>query len=112
MIDVRDRLTDRINRARVTVELRRSLRPLAVIAVGALIGLGFWAYLLVHVGKTSFVSTRTVKFTVADASGVVAGRHQVRIKGIEVGTITDTQLVHGQAVLTGHIEKSYGPVYR
>jgi ABC-type transporter Mla subunit MlaD len=111
VIDVHDHITDRLNRARLEVELKRSVRPFVITGIGALIGLVCWGYLLIHMGHGIFGSNFNVAFTVDNASAVVAGRDDVQYKGIRVGTITATQLVHGHAVLTAQIDSKYGPIY-
>lgn len=111
-IDVLDRLTERVTRTRVEVEVRRSLRPLAVIAVGAAVGLACWLFILSNIGAGWFGEEHKVRFAVADATAVVAGRHDVEIKGVEVGTITKTELVGGRAVLTATIRGAHGKIYK
>jgi phospholipid/cholesterol/gamma-HCH transport system substrate-binding protein len=112
VIDVRDRRTERINRARLELELRRSLRPTTVVVLGLLVGLAAAAYIGVHVSRTLFAGTYEVRFAVDDATGVVAGLNEVRLKGVPVGTITRVDSVGGRPVLTAQVKKKYGPVYR
>jgi ABC-type transporter Mla subunit MlaD len=112
MIDVTDHITDRISRARIEIELRRSLRPLVIIALGGAFGLACWIFVLSNINAGVLQGHREVRFTVDDATAVVAGRHDVQISGVEVGTITKAELVDGRAVLTARIRESAGPIYR
>jgi ABC-type transporter Mla subunit MlaD len=112
MIEVRDRRTERISRARIQLEVKRAARPATIVAGGALIGLACALYIGIHVSRTLLSSTFQVRFAVDDASGVVAGLDEVRFKGIPAGTITNVQLVGGRPVLTAQIQQQYGPIYR
>jgi ABC-type transporter Mla subunit MlaD len=112
MIDVRNRRSERINRARLELELKRGARPAVVVAIGALIGLGCALYIGVHVSKTLLASTHEVRFAVADATGVVPGKNPVRYKGIPAGTITKVETLGTQPVLTVQIQDKYGQIYR
>jgi ABC-type transporter Mla subunit MlaD len=53
-----------------------------------------------------------MRFEVADATGVVPGRAEVRFYGVQAGLVTDVQLVGGHAVLTATVADKFGPVYR
>jgi ABC-type transporter Mla subunit MlaD len=53
-----------------------------------------------------------MRFEVADATGVVPGRAEVRFEGIGAGQITDTKLQNGHAILTATVADKFGRVYR
>lgn len=112
MSDLHQHLTDRITRARLKLEARRAARPALVWACGLVVGLGCLTYILTHVAERTFRDTAKVQFRVDTARGVVAGRDEARVKGIEAGTITDVRLDSRGAVLTAEIEDGYGPIYR
>lgn len=115
MSDIRERLTDRMNRARLEAELRRALRPLVVCGVGALVGLGCWYFIASQVGTYGGGESggvRELRFAVDDATGVVAGRHEVRFKGIPAGTIMGVDLNGGKPILKIELYKKYGQIYR
>jgi phospholipid/cholesterol/gamma-HCH transport system substrate-binding protein len=112
VIDVTKRLTQRMSRARAQVELKRSARPLAVLAIGALLGLGAWIAIIANVGSGALQSQYTVRFAVNGATSVTPGRNPVRLHGVEVGTITGVDLVDGRAVLTTKIRSRHGRIYR
>ncbi|HEX6390100.1 MAG TPA: MlaD family protein, partial [Solirubrobacteraceae bacterium] len=113
MTEVRERITDRITRSRVELELRRSMRPLLILAGGVVL----FALCVVFVARNlpgggGLESTRTLRFTVADATGVVPGRAEARFKGIPAGKITHAEYDRGRAVLTVQLQTKRGPVYR
>lgn len=112
MSDLHRHLTDRITRSRLRLELRRSARPTGTILTGVIIGAACLAYIGSHVAAGSVVKTYEIKVQVATARGVVAGRDDVRFKGVPAGTITKVQLVDGKPILTAKIESSFGPVFR
>jgi ABC-type transporter Mla subunit MlaD len=112
MIEVRNRRSERINRARLKLEVKRAARPAVVVVLGAILGLACAVYIGVHVSKTLLASTYELRFAVDDATGVVAGKDPVRYKGIPAGTITKIETVGTQPVLTVQIQKKYGRIYR
>ena len=112
MIEVRDRLTDKLNRARLKLEVKRAIGPLLVALVGVAAALGCAFYILENVAQTAYKLPRA-GFTVSDASGVVGGgRQELRFKGIPAGVIDGVSLEHGQAVIDASLRSSFGPVYR
>src|SRR4029077_15958802 len=111
MIEVRDRRTERINRARLALEAKRALRPAVVVLAGLAIGLACALYIGLHVSRTLLSSTFQVRFAVADASGIVPGLDEVRFRGIPAGSITNVQLIGGQPVGAAQIQDQYAPIY-
>ncbi len=109
---VEERLTDRMSRARLQIELRRSLGPLAILAVGAAIGLFCWGVIAANVGRGALTSTYDVRLAVHDATAVTPGRNDVRIHGVKVGTVTGVELVDGRPTLTLRIDTKDGRIYR
>lgn len=112
MIEVRDRLTERINRARLKLEVRRSAGPAIVVAIGIIVGLGLWAYVGSNISETLLSSTREVRFAVDDSKGVTEGLHEVRFKGIKAGSITGVEMDGTQPIVTAEVQEKYGPIYR
>lgn len=112
MIEVRDRLTERLNRARLRLELRRSVGPLAVIAIGVLIGIGCWFVIAKNVGPHVYRATEQVSFTVADAQGLVPARQEVRFRGIPAGIISKLDNDGPQPVVTVKLYEEFAPIYR
>jgi ABC-type transporter Mla subunit MlaD len=107
----RNRMTEHVNLATLRLELRRAIRPLVMLAIGFTATAGAGYYILRNING-GIGSTHTVRFEVADATGVVPGRAEVRFYGISAGEVTGVHLEHGHAVLTATVADKYGPVYR
>jgi virulence factor Mce-like protein len=112
VIEVRDHRSERFNRARLELEIKRAARPAVIVAIGIVAGLALAAFIGVHISRTLPSSTHTSRFAVADATGVAAGADEVRFKGIPAGTITSVKMVNGSPVITAEIQNKYGPIYR
>ena len=112
MIEVRDFLSDRITKARLELELRRSIRPAVIVAVGLLVALAGAVYITSQVSRTLLSSTREIRVAVDDATAVVPGVNDVRFRGVPAGTITAVDMDGTQPVLTVKIQKKYGTIYR
>jgi ABC-type transporter Mla subunit MlaD len=113
MTQVRGRISHRVTRGRVLLQIKRSINPLVIYVAG----LGLAAACAVFIGSNlpggaGLASHRTVSFIVPDATGVVATRAEIRFKGIPVGTVTAVKLDHGEARLTAAIRTEYGKIYR
>jgi virulence factor Mce-like protein len=113
MSAIRERMSDRLTRERVRLEISRSARPFAVVIAAMTLGLASVAFLLVRLDVTLPWQHRyDVRVAVTDAKGVVAGSDEVRISGVVVGKIVKVQLAGRHAVLTARIERRYAPLYR
>jgi len=113
MTAIRDHISHRPNRARVELEIKRSLRPLGTVLVGLALALAGLVYVASRIpGHGGLNDSQKVAFVVADATGVVAGRDEVRVSGIPAGTITDVELYNGHATLTTAVDREYAPIYR
>jgi phospholipid/cholesterol/gamma-HCH transport system substrate-binding protein len=110
MID-RDRISSRVSLETLRLELRRSVAPLLVIAAGFLLAAVAAVYIITNING-GIGATHTVRFAVADATGVVPNRAEVRFYGIQAGVVSDVELSHGEAVLTAVIADRFGNVYR
>jgi ABC-type transporter Mla subunit MlaD len=110
MID-RSRLTDHVSPSLLRLELRRAIQPLIVFAIGVAVAAVAGYYVLNNISG-GIGSTHTMQFEVADATGVVPGRAEVRFYGITAGEITAAKLAQGHAVLTVTVANKFGPVYR
>jgi phospholipid/cholesterol/gamma-HCH transport system substrate-binding protein len=110
-IDIHERMTERVTRARFEVEFKRSVRPLITLAIGAAVGLACWAVIAVNVGRGTFADTYELRVAVRDATAVTPGRNDVRIHGVKVGTVKDVERVDGTPTLTLQIESRYGRVF-
>jgi ABC-type transporter Mla subunit MlaD len=107
----RGRMTERLNLSLVRLEMRRAIKPLIVLAIGFAVAAAAGFYILTNING-GVGSTHTMKFEVADATGVVPGRAEVRFYGIAAGQVTDVNLQHGHAVLTATVADKFGPVYK
>jgi ABC-type transporter Mla subunit MlaD len=107
----RRRLTERVSLQTVRIELKRAILPVVTLLVGFAVAGAAGYYILTNING-GIGSTHTMKFEVADATGVVPGRAEVRFYGIEAGIVTDVNLVHGHAVLTATVADKFGPVYK
>jgi len=110
---IRDHISHRPSRARVELEIKRSLRPLGSVLAGLALALAGLVYIASQIpGHGGLTESQKVAFIVADATGVVAGRDEVRVSGIPAGTITDVELRNGHATLTAAVDRKYAPIYR
>jgi ABC-type transporter Mla subunit MlaD len=107
----RRRMTERVTPSLLKIELQRSTRPLIVLAIGFGIALLAGNYILSNING-GVGSTHTIMVQVADATGVVPERAEVRFEGIEAGLVQSVDLNHGHAVLTATVATKFGPVYR
>lgn len=112
MIPVRRRRTRHINRARLELELRRAIRPTAIVALSGLLGLAIAIYIGLQVSGTLGESTYQVRFAVSDVTGVKGGLDDLRIKGIKAGTIEKVELRDGQPYLTAKVLAKDGRIYQ
>jgi ABC-type transporter Mla subunit MlaD len=110
MID-RDRVTERVSASTLKLELRRSLRPLIVLAVGFAITIAAGYYIVDSING-GIGGTHEMRFAVSDATGIVPGRAEVRFYGIQAGEVDSASVAHGEAVLQVSVATKYGPVYR
>jgi len=110
MID-RNRLSERVTLATAKLEIKRAIMPLITLAIGFAVAGAAGYYILTNING-GIGSTHTMQFEVADATGVVPGRAEVRFYGIEAGLVTDVSLVHGHAVLTATVADKFGSVYK
>jgi len=103
----------RLNRARLRLELRRALRPaawvLALYALAAVAAIGMLSR-QVFISPLKHYERVVVAFDRAD--GVVAGKTEVRISGVAVGTVEEKRLVDGRPRLTLALDDDIGAFYR
>jgi phospholipid/cholesterol/gamma-HCH transport system substrate-binding protein len=98
---------------RLALEVRRARIPfmLYMLLVCAALVAG-WVIFKNQAVQWPWKSYYAVRVGVADAKGVVAGKQEVRIAGVKVGLITQSQLVNGSPVLTLSLDPKYAPLYR
>jgi len=107
----RERLTERITPSLLGLELRRATRPLIVVLLGVGVAALAGQYILQNING-GVGSTHTIRVAVADATGVVPERAEVRFEGIESGLVQSVDYVDGHAVLTATVADKFGPIYR
>ena len=112
MIEVRERLSERFDRARLALELRRSVRPAAAIAAGGAVALACIGFIISNVARDIYTPTQTVRFEVDTARAVRGGVQDVTFKGIRAGSIANVELAGGHAFVTAKVERKFGPIYR
>jgi phospholipid/cholesterol/gamma-HCH transport system substrate-binding protein len=112
MIEPRDHLSARVNRNRLQIEARRGARPMVWVVLASILGLGVAGFIASNVSRTLLSKNREYRFAVTDATGVVTGADEVRLKGIAIGTVTKVRIEGTQAVLTAKVQKKYGQIYR
>jgi virulence factor Mce-like protein len=109
---VRDRISERLTRERLRLEVKRSRTPfilLLALLTGALLS---FALLLTKLHLPApWASTYQLHVAAADVTGVQPG-NEVRIAGVQVGHVTSVSLNDGTPVLGLSIDPKYRPVYR
>src|SRR3954447_9649119 len=112
MIEVRDHRTERINRARIALELRRAAKSGIVVAAALVIGTIIALRIANDIGSSLGRSTQLVSFQVNDANNVVANSDEVRFLGIPAGRVGSVKMVNGQPVISASFDTQYGHIYR
>ncbi len=110
MID-RERMTERVSPSLMRLELRRAFRPLLVLAIGFGVAVVAGIYILGNING-GVGSTHTIRAEVADTTGVVPERAEVRFEGIEAGLVQSVDLNHGHAVITATVANKFGTIYK
>jgi virulence factor Mce-like protein len=63
-------------------------------------------------GDKPWISYSSYQAAFTDVKNVVPGEVELRIAGVKVGSIVNSQIVGDHAVLTLHLESQYAPIYR
>jgi ABC-type transporter Mla subunit MlaD len=98
---------------RLLLEVRRSLRPFAMLIV--LVVIAGTAFAIIARNLTfqrPWKHYNEVRAQFDDVKGIFPGGHQVRIHGVKAGIVSKSALVDGKPVLTLKIEDQFGPVYK
>jgi ABC-type transporter Mla subunit MlaD len=100
-------------RDRLKLELRRAAGPGLLYVLLIIAGLLTAADILSNLSGTKpWDSYAKYRVAFADVKGVIPGSTTLRIAGVDVGTVTGSQLVNGRPVLTLSLESQYAPLYR
>ena len=106
-------MSHRLTRDRVMLEIRRARKPFVVLVGMVLVAALSLSYLVGNLRSSlPWEDPYRVRVAVDDAKGVIAGKQEVRIAGVPVGSITRVDLVDGRPVIEAMIEKRYAPIYR
>lgn len=110
--DVRERMSERLTRQRLSLELKRARVPF-VLWLGLLVGaIAAFALLLSELHLPApWASTYSFRIGATDVTGVEP-TDEVRIAGVEVGHVTAVGLHADRPVLTVTIDPRYEPIYR
>lgn len=110
---VRDRISEGTSRERVRLEVRRALRPLAVLCAGLTAAALSLAFIVSQLNVPwPWEDTLDFRVPVDNAEGVVPGQHEVRVAGVTAGKITAVRLADGGAELEVSLDEEYAPVHR
>jgi ABC-type transporter Mla subunit MlaD len=109
---VRERISERLTRERLALELRRARTPFVLwiaLLAGAVLA---FALLLTQLHLPApWASTYGFHLAAADVTGLQPG-NEVRIAGVEVGHVTGVGLHNGAPVVAVSIDPRYAPLYR
>jgi virulence factor Mce-like protein len=112
MIDVRDYRTERMNRARLSLELKRAARSGIIVLASLIVGVLIALHIASNIGANPTTSSQTVAFAVSDANDVVAQSDEVRFLGIPAGRVGSVTMNGTQPVITASFDTQYGHIYR
>jgi virulence factor Mce-like protein len=100
-------------KGRALLEIRRSLRWFVVFLSLCVLG-GISAAVIFKnlTFNRPWVDYDTVRVEADDVTGIVPGKHQVRLHGVKVGVVDEAKLTSGRPVLTLRIERKFAPIYR
>jgi virulence factor Mce-like protein len=100
-------------RERLILEVKRASVPfllfVGLLVAGVLTGANVVRNLA---GDKPWLDYKTYRVAFSDTKGIVPGRVELRLAGVKAGSITNSSLVDGQAVVSLHLEKRYAPLYR
>lgn len=100
-------------RDRLKLELKRAAGPGLLYVLLVIAGLMTAADIVGNLAGTKpWDSYTTYRVAFSDVKGVIPGSTPLRIAGVNVGTITGSDLVGGRPVLTLSLQSQYAPLYR
>jgi virulence factor Mce-like protein len=109
---VRERISERLTRERLALEVHRARVPFALwlgLLAGAVLA---FALLLAELHLPApWASTYNFQLAASDVTGVQPG-NEVRIAGVEAGHVTGVSLRGRAPVVAVSIDPSYAPLYR
>jgi len=113
MTQMRHRMSHKLTRDRVKLEIRRARKPFVVLVGMVVVAALSLSYLGGNLrGAFPWEDPYRVSVAVDDAKGVIPGKQEVRISGVSVGRLEKVELVDGRPVVEITIERKYAPLYR
>jgi ABC-type transporter Mla subunit MlaD len=112
MIDVRDYRTERMNRARLSLEIKRALRAGIWVAASLIVAGLIVVQIASNLGSSIGGSSQSVSFMVSNANDVVAQSDEVRFLGIPAGRIQSVRMTAAGPEITASFDSQYGEIYR
>lgn len=98
---------------RLILEIRRAAVPFALlIGLGICGAVAAWVIFKNQSYQRPWANYYDVKAQLDDAKGIVPGKQEVRISGVKVGVVTESELVNGKPVVTMSIQSKYAPLYK
>jgi virulence factor Mce-like protein len=99
---------------RLRLEVKRSSRSVAIVAVMVALGLTSVALIFSHISfQNPFASTYDVNAIFSDVKGSDPGHEPIYIAGVKIGVVSSERIVHGdEAQLSLAIDSGDAPLYR
>lgn len=112
-IRVSERKSERVDRARIALEAKRSFRPLVVYAIGfAIFVFGGMGYVRSKLPGGQLGDAQEIRFVVDDASGITPGQSELRIKGIPAGVLSAVEMRGGRPIVSAKVREEFTPVFQ
>jgi ABC-type transporter Mla subunit MlaD len=100
-------------RDRLKLEIKRAAGPGLLYVLLIIAGVLTAADIISNLAGTKpWNSYAKYRVAFANVKGVIPGSATLRIAGVEVGTVTGSEVVGGRPVLTLSLESKYAPLYR
>jgi phospholipid/cholesterol/gamma-HCH transport system substrate-binding protein len=99
---------------RLRLEVKRSGRSVAIVAMMVALGLTSVVLIFSHISfHNPFASTYDVNAIFSDVKGSDPGHEPIYIAGVKIGVVAGERIVHGdEAKLSLAIDSGYAPLYR
>ena len=98
---------------RLKLELKRSAAPFFLFVLLCIAGIATGVDIVNDLaGNKPWISYTPYRAAFTDAKNVIPGDVELKIAGVDVGSIAKSELVNGRPVLTLDLESQYAPLYR